>query len=203
MTELNTRSQDGTAIVVHDLGGQGTPALMIHGVGLNGMMFQPIAEELAEHYHCYAVDLRGQGSSGAPSHLDFAWARLGDDVAAAATAIRSTGTNGRPLAAIAHSAGGAAALLAEARTPGTFGAMYCYEPIVRSPKMQEKVTKHHPIGSRSRTLGSRGRHHLSGHRCLWRSRRQRTWEDIRGNCCLAYRSFAINQICRTRPLWSV
>lgn len=117
---------------------------MVHGVGLNGMMFLPIADELAASFHSYAIDLRGQGQSGVPPNLDFDWARLGDDVGAGVELVKSM-LESDSLIAIAHSAGGAAALLAEARRPGSFEAMYCYEPIVRSPQMREKVTAHHPM----------------------------------------------------------
>ena len=80
---------------------------------------------LADTFHCYAWDARGHGASGTPASGDFDWRRSGDDARATA---RAFGLD-RPLGA-GHSAGAAALLLAEADHPGSWRALWLYEPVV-------------------------------------------------------------------------
>jgi pimeloyl-ACP methyl ester carboxylesterase len=60
-----------------------------------------------------------------PPDLDFDWIGFGTDVLTAVDALGLEGPVG-----IGHSCGGAALLLAEAARPGTFSALYCFEPVV-------------------------------------------------------------------------
>jgi pimeloyl-ACP methyl ester carboxylesterase len=80
---------------------------------------------LADAFHCYAWDARGHGASGSPASGDFDWRRAGDDARATA---RAFGLD-RPLGA-GHSAGAAALILAEADHPGSWRAVWLYEPVV-------------------------------------------------------------------------
>jgi pimeloyl-[acyl-carrier protein] methyl ester esterase len=41
----------------------GTPLLLIHGWGMHGGMWRGVAEQLAQHFDVYAVDLPGHGAS--------------------------------------------------------------------------------------------------------------------------------------------
>jgi pimeloyl-ACP methyl ester carboxylesterase len=77
---------------------------------------------------CVAPDLRGHGDSPAPAGHDFAWEGFADDVLAVVAALSLDHPVG-----IGHSSGAAALLLAEARRPGTFRTLWCYEPIVLAP----------------------------------------------------------------------
>ncbi len=61
----------------------------------------------------------------APIGRDMEWDGFADDVLAV---IDAWGVN--DLVAVGHSKGGAALLLAEQRRPGTFAALYCFEPVV-------------------------------------------------------------------------
>ena len=55
------------------------------------------------------------------------WDGFADDVLAV---VDAWGVD--DLVAVGHSKGGAALLLAEQRRPGTFAALFCYEPVVSS-----------------------------------------------------------------------
>lgn len=43
--------------------GSGTPLLLIHGWGMHGGMWRGVAEQLAQHFDVYAVDMPGHGFS--------------------------------------------------------------------------------------------------------------------------------------------
>lgn len=120
-------SSGGVQIAVHDLGGTGggRPLLLVHATGFCAEVFRPLVDALGDRFRCWAIDLRGHGLTATPSGVDFAWAGFADDVLAA---VDGLGLD-RPFA-LGHSSGGAAVLLAEAERPGTFDALWCYEPIV-------------------------------------------------------------------------
>jgi pimeloyl-ACP methyl ester carboxylesterase len=129
-------SSDGVEVAVADLGGEGPPLLLVHGTGFCGGVLRPLAEGLAGSFHCWALDLRGHGSSVTPPEVDYAWAGFADDVLAVVDWLQvGPGVAGPvgpagPLFGFGHSSGAAALLDAEARRPGTFTALYCYEPIL-------------------------------------------------------------------------
>jgi pimeloyl-ACP methyl ester carboxylesterase len=125
MPSKKATTPDGVSLAVHDLGGDGPPALLVHATGFHGRVFGPLARGLRHRMHCVAPDLRGQGSSGVPAGLDFDWIGFGTDVLTAVDALGLEAPIG-----IGHSCGGAALLLAEQARPGTFSSLYCYEPIV-------------------------------------------------------------------------
>lgn len=72
----------------------------------------------------WALDARGHGDSRAAEGTELSWDALGHDVLAAVDQLSLA----HPMA-IGHSSGGTALLLAEASRPGTFAALYCYEPV--------------------------------------------------------------------------
>jgi pimeloyl-ACP methyl ester carboxylesterase len=110
---------------VHDLGGDGPPALLVHATGFHARVLGPLARLLSDRLWCLAPDLRGHGESGIPADLNFDWLGFGNDVLAAVDALGLEGPVG-----IGHSCGGAALLLAEEARPGTFSSLYCFEPVV-------------------------------------------------------------------------
>jgi len=121
-------TSDGVAIAVHDLGGHGAPLLFAHATGFHGMVFAPVARLLQGQFHCYSVDLRGHGDSGMPPEMDFDWHGFARDALATVDGMGLT----RPFG-VGHSGGGAGLLLAEQARPGTFRALYLFEPIVFPP----------------------------------------------------------------------
>lgn len=122
-------STDGVELEVHDLGGDGPPLLLCHATGFHGLVWQPMAEHLVDRFSLWSLDFRGHGLSSAPDPArGFEWEGFGDDVA---TVVDGLGLE--PPFGVGHSKGGAALLLAEAARPGTFAALWCYEPIVFPP----------------------------------------------------------------------
>ncbi|MDQ6796906.1 MAG: alpha/beta hydrolase [Actinomycetota bacterium] len=117
-------TSDGVEIAVYDLGGTGRPLVMAHATGLHGLVWSPVAAWLSGP-RCIAFDQRGHGHSQDPPDHDFDWHGFGRDAAAV---VNGLGLE-RPVG-IGHSSGAAGLLLAEEAAPGTFAAIYCYEPVV-------------------------------------------------------------------------
>jgi pimeloyl-ACP methyl ester carboxylesterase len=121
-------TSDGVEIAVHDLGGDGPPLLFAHATGFHGVVFAPLARLLRGQFHSVALDERGHGDSGLPPQMDFDWHGFARDVLATVDGLALK----RPFA-VGHSGGGAGLLLAEQARPGTFRALYLFEPIVFPP----------------------------------------------------------------------
>jgi pimeloyl-ACP methyl ester carboxylesterase len=121
-------STDGVRVALHDLGGHGPPLLLAHATGFCGRVWEPVAARLADRFRCWAPDLRGHGDAVLPDGHDMSWDGFAADVQAVVDHLASIG---QPVGVAAgHSKGGAALLLAEEARPGTFRALYCYEPVV-------------------------------------------------------------------------
>ncbi|HEX2849197.1 MAG TPA: alpha/beta hydrolase [Acidimicrobiales bacterium] len=118
-------NSDGFDVAYYDLGGDGPPLLFAHATGFHGHIWQPIAERLAGDFHCWSFDERGHGDTPAPTDGHFDWNGFARDAMAVIEAEGLVHPFG-----VGHSGGGAALLLAEITRPGTFRALYTYEPIV-------------------------------------------------------------------------
>lgn len=126
---MRVPSTDGVELEVHDLGGDGPPLLLCHATGFHGLVWRPLASHLTDRFHVWSLDFRGHGLSTPPEPArGFAWEGFADDVLAVVDGLGLEGA-----AAVGHSKGGAALLLAEAARPATFRALWCYEPIVFPP----------------------------------------------------------------------
>lgn len=112
-------------VAVYDFGGDGPPLLLSHATGFHAHVWTPVSAHLQKRFHCYAFDQRAHGDTETPPGLDLAWEGLGDDALAAVRALELDHPFG-----VGHSSGAAALFLAEASCPGTFRALYCYEPVV-------------------------------------------------------------------------
>lgn len=100
--------------------------LLAHATGFHGLVWRPFAGHLAGRHRCVSWDFRGHGDSTAPADHHFDWHGFAADVLAVVDTVAPDG----PVAAVGHSKGAAALLLAEAERPGTFSALFCYEPII-------------------------------------------------------------------------
>lgn len=143
-TTQRVPSTDGVTIALHDFGGDGPPLLFCHPTGFHGMVWAPVARRLTSRFHCWAIDLRGHGDSTLPEGRDLDWAGMADDFAA----VRPVIADGRPLLGVGHSMGGAALVLAEQEWPGTFAALWLYEPILFPP--MEIPTRANPMAATAR-----------------------------------------------------
>lgn len=119
------RTADGLSLAVHDFGGTGPDLLLAHATGFHAHMWLPVVEHLRDRFHCLAFDERGHGDTPTPQDGDFAWRAFGRDALAV---VDGLGLD-RPFG-VGHSAGGALLLLAEEAAPGTFRALYCFEPVI-------------------------------------------------------------------------
>lgn len=137
---LRLPSTDGVKVAVHDLGGDGPPLLMAHASGFCGPVLAPLAALVADRFHCWAFDERGHGDTEWPAGLDWTWSGFADDVLAVVDGLGLE----RPYG-FGHSCGGAAVLDAEARRPGTFTALWCYEPIVWPEITDELAASRRPL----------------------------------------------------------
>lgn len=116
---------DGQRVSAHHLGGSGEPLIVAHAAGFCGGAYAPMAAGLADRFEVWAVDLRGHGDSPAPVDGDFSWDGMARDVLTVAS-----GLDRGPAVFFGHSLGGGAGMRAEALAPGTFSAIYVYEPAV-------------------------------------------------------------------------
>lgn len=133
-------STDGVELATYDLGGDGPPLVMAHATGFCAAVLGPLAAELADRFHCWAYDARGHGDTLAPEPQDWAWSRFADDVLAVVDGLGLDGA-----VAFGHSGGGAAVLDAEARRPGTFRALWCFEPILWPDVTAELAESRRPL----------------------------------------------------------
>jgi pimeloyl-ACP methyl ester carboxylesterase len=116
---------DGVGVAYYDLGGTGPVLLLAHATGFCAAVFAPLAARLAGRFRCIALDARAHGHSDRPPGGDFGWYGFAADIVAV---VDELGLDD-PVA-VGHSCGAAALLLAEQARPGTFSALYCFEPIV-------------------------------------------------------------------------
>ncbi len=132
---------DGVEIATYDLGGGGPPLILAHATGFHGLVWLPLAAALRDTYHCWAFDSRGHGASERAPDGNYDWDGFALDVLAVTAALPRRSGQERPRA-VGHSSGGAALLLAEESMPGTFGALYCYEPVVPIHEDESKDAGH-------------------------------------------------------------
>ncbi len=139
-------THDGVEIATHDLGGDGPALVAAHAAGFHGMVFALLARHLTADFHFVAFDGRGHGDSRLPRDHDLDWYGLAADVLAVVEGLGLDHPYG-----FGHSSGGTAVLMAEQARPGTFAAIYCFEPVI--------VPAHPPLGRDEESwLAERARH---------------------------------------------
>ncbi len=144
-------STDAVAVVVHHLtptsptaSPAGPTMLAAHATGFCGPVWGPFAERLHSTIGASVVapDLRGHGETALPSGVVLDWDGFADDVLAVVAALGLEGAVG-----VGHSKGGAALLRAEARRPGTFAALWCFEPVVFPPEYATGRFEDNPLAA--------------------------------------------------------
>ena len=126
-----TASTDGVEVTWYDHGGQGPLLVLCHATGFHGRCYDAMAEALVDDFSVIALDMRGHGHTERPDTVSMAWIGAASDVAAVVAAARSAGLgDGSATFGFGHSMGGCAAVLAELETPGTFDALWGFEPII-------------------------------------------------------------------------
>lgn len=127
-TSTSIAGADGGSLTVYDWGGSGPPLLLAHPTGFHGRVWAPTARRLVAHgRRVYSFDFRGHGNS-TPSSTGYDWNGFAADALAVAAHL---GLVGDPdLVAVGHSKGATSLLVGEADSPGTYPAIYAYEPIV-------------------------------------------------------------------------
>jgi pimeloyl-ACP methyl ester carboxylesterase len=106
------------------------PALLLHGTGFVGEIWDEIANGLADRYTVYALDRRGHGASDKPGRYHFA--DFASDVVAAIEALELSSIYG-----IGHSAGATDLLLAAKLLPERFSRLFVMEPTVMDPGAEQ------------------------------------------------------------------
>jgi pimeloyl-ACP methyl ester carboxylesterase len=157
MEKLSVRARDGARLVCWDFGGLGTPVFLVHGTGLHGRCWGPVAGPLrAVGFRPLALDMRGHGASGRSPDGDYSWDLFALDVLETLAQLGlSEGASGEGarlpgVVAVGHSAGGAALLLAEESRPGTFSKIWAWEPIMSIPGSDERARRGAELARRAR-----------------------------------------------------
>ena len=97
--------------------GSGPPLVLLHGGSASWRSLELLLPDLAVHWHVYALDLRGHGTSGrVPGH--YRLSDYADDVSAFLAR-----TVGGPATIYGHSLGGIVALLVAAHAPALVRAV--------------------------------------------------------------------------------
>ncbi len=114
---VKLKSADGTALGAIESGTGTKGVVLVHGEGKSAADWQSVAGRLAGNgFHVLAIDLRGSGTSPlSAAATDTDWARMPDDVVAAAAWLRGKGATEVTL--IGAETGGSVALAAAAADP--------------------------------------------------------------------------------------
>jgi len=126
-----TPSTDGVEVTWYEHGGTGPLLALCHATGFHGRCYDVMAAVLVRDFTVIAVDVRGHGRTERPDGVSMAWIGAANDVHAAVEAARAAGLgDGSATFGFGHSMGGCAATLAELEFPGTFDAIWGFEPII-------------------------------------------------------------------------
>jgi pimeloyl-ACP methyl ester carboxylesterase len=122
------QSSGGVTVPTYDWGGDGPPLIFSHATGLHARAYAPLAQRLRSHFHCYGVDVRGQGGAGTPTNGSFHWDGIADDFTAALDGLKLSGRG--DVYGIGHSQGGYSILQGAILRPRTFAGLFGFEPVV-------------------------------------------------------------------------
>lgn len=132
-------------IAWYDFGGRGPDLLLAHATGFHAHVWLPVVEHLRNRFRCVALDERAHGDSTGGPDVDVDWRVAAHDLF---TVVEAAGLQ-QPCG-VGHSAGGAHLLMAEQDAPGTFRALYCYEPVMPLAEASLPVSSPLSEGARRR-----------------------------------------------------
>lgn len=122
---MRISSTDGVTLVLHHLGGEGPPLLVVHATGFCAAPYRHLVPVLGQRFALWGLDVRSHGDSTDSEDGEVSWKGTAQDVLAAIDAIGAG-----PVVGLGHSMGGASLLTAELQRPGTLSAIWAFEPIV-------------------------------------------------------------------------
>jgi pimeloyl-ACP methyl ester carboxylesterase len=125
----NGRLGDGTMSYL-EWSGSGVPLSFAHANGFNAETYKSMLAPLADDFHVFACDQRGQGFSALPTTPGLAhdWTVFRDDLVAYLGSISDA-----PVILAGHSMGGAASFMAAALAPERVRALVLFEPVLVAP----------------------------------------------------------------------
>jgi pimeloyl-ACP methyl ester carboxylesterase len=132
-------------LAVHDLGGEGAPLVLAHATGFHARALTPLAARLGQGFHSFGFDAPGHGETPAPADRNFDWERASLEVLGVIDDLGIAHPFG-----FGHSYGGAVLLLAEAARPGTFRALFCFEPVIIPSIVPPGTTFDNPLAAGAR-----------------------------------------------------
>lgn len=103
--------------------GQGTPLLLLHGLGDQGLVWQGVAERLATQFRCIAPDLRGHGNSDKPPKSAYGSDAIAQDLETFAHQLQLP-----PLTVVAHSWAAKVALIWARQHPTRLQTLILVDP---------------------------------------------------------------------------
>lgn len=109
-------------------------ALLVHGTGFVGEVWEEVAAELASRFVVYAIDRRGHGASHKPAPGQYHFVDFARDLYAVMDTLCLSDVFG-----IGHSAGATDLLLAAKHLPGRFARIFAMEPTVMDPRARRSA----------------------------------------------------------------
>lgn len=125
---LSSVEHDGLTIGALDWGGDGPPLVLLHPNGFCAGVFDPLARLLRDDYHVLGVDLRGHGTSDAPSTFaECGFVAAAGDVVAVLDALGLD-----EVVLLGESLGGGTGILVDRLRPGLVRRLLLCEAIAMS-----------------------------------------------------------------------
>ena len=127
--QLLTVEHDGRTIGALDWGGEGPPVVLLHPNGFCAGDFDPLAQIIRGEYRTIGIDLRGHGTSDAPTtYEECGFAAAAGDVVAM---LDSLGLE--EVLILGESLGGGTGILVDQLRPGLVRRLLLCEPIAMAP----------------------------------------------------------------------
>ena len=117
--------------------GQGEDVLLIHGIISDKSFFEPLMEELKDHYHLIAYDRRGYGQNRFDPELDYSLTAQAED---AAKVLKACGGKA-PAWIVGNSAGGLIALALYLAHPELVRGLLILEPSLTFDEASDRAVK--------------------------------------------------------------